>query len=39
MIEQIRLALKRCDTLVEDTLGLFVLIILLLATLHFPTFA
>ena len=39
MIQQIRKTAKRCDTLIEDTIGLAALVALLLAALHFPAFA
>lgn len=36
MIQQIRKTVKRCDTLLEDVIGLAALVALLLAALHFP---
>ena len=38
MFRQIRKTAKRCDTLIEDVIGLSALVALLLAALHFPAF-
>ncbi|SEM87691.1 hypothetical protein SAMN04488012_101380 [Palleronia salina] len=36
MIEQITKTVRRCDTLVEDVIGLSALVAMLIAALHFP---